>query len=165
MGEEFEAVEPSGTRTDSSHLSTLSNSTTPFSPDHPLTHLSPTPTPTLVLFPCRTARMAMRTQPTLSPGISSYKTSSPSSSLTLLVRKRYRGTSELILDTDSERDGEDTKGDEEDTERDEEDESLDANDDRERSDDEGHGLGYEDHGLGGKGLALEEEEEGEAIPE
>ncbi|GKE34037.1 hypothetical protein Tco_1453359, partial [Tanacetum coccineum] len=51
------------------------------------------------------------------------------------------------------------------TKRDEEDESLDANDERERLDDEGHGLDDEDHGLGGKGLALEEEEEGEAIPE
>ncbi|GJW31726.1 hypothetical protein Tco_0051758 [Tanacetum coccineum] len=59
--------------------------------------------------------MAMRTQPTLSPGMSfriaeatalspssfrkryrsSYETPSPSSSLTLPIRKRYRGTSEL----------------------------------------------------------------------
>ncbi|GJS17440.1 hypothetical protein Tco_0411912 [Tanacetum coccineum] len=46
MGEEFEAVEPSGTRNDSSHSSASSDSTAPLSPDHPLTHVSPTPTPT-----------------------------------------------------------------------------------------------------------------------
>ncbi|GKG18443.1 hypothetical protein Tco_0372741 [Tanacetum coccineum] len=84
--------------------------------------------------------MAVRTQPTLSPGMSariaeaaalspssfckryrsSYETSS-SSSLTLLVRKRYRGTSELILDTDSK---EDELGEEDN----EEDKSSDADD-------------------------------------
>nr|GFA16564.1 hypothetical protein [Tanacetum cinerariifolium] len=69
----------------------------------------------------------------------------------------YRGTSELILDTDSE---EDELGDEDSKE----DESLDADDKRERSDDEGHGLGDEDQGLDDesqgleyKGLGLEEE--------
>ncbi|GJV35104.1 hypothetical protein Tco_1407581 [Tanacetum coccineum] len=43
-----------------------SDSTTPVSPDHPLTH------DTLVLVPslCRTARMAVRVQPTMSPGCS-----------------------------------------------------------------------------------------------
>ncbi|GKG04216.1 hypothetical protein Tco_0314603, partial [Tanacetum coccineum] len=119
MGEEFEAFEPIGTKTDSSHSS---DSTIRLSPDHPLTHVSPTPTPTRVSFHRRTARMVVRTQPTLSPGMSariaetavlspssfrkryrsSYETSS--SSLTLLRRKRYRGISELILDTNSEGD-------------------------------------------------------------
>ncbi|GKG56513.1 hypothetical protein Tco_0579837, partial [Tanacetum coccineum] len=68
--------------------------------------------------------------------ISSYETPSPSPSLTLPVRKRYRGTSELILDTNS-------RGDElgdEDTKEDEDNESSDANDERERSEDEGPGL-------------------------
>nr|GEX77963.1 hypothetical protein [Tanacetum cinerariifolium] len=58
---------------------------------------------------------------------SSYETPSPSSSLTLLGQKRYKGTSKLILDTDN-------KGDElgdEDTKKDKEDEGLDANDERE----------------------------------
>ncbi|GJR62226.1 hypothetical protein Tco_1504388 [Tanacetum coccineum] len=43
-----------------------SDSTTPVSPDHPLTH------DTLVLVPslCRTTRMAVRVQPTMSPGCS-----------------------------------------------------------------------------------------------
>ncbi|GKA65007.1 hypothetical protein Tco_0764714 [Tanacetum coccineum] len=59
---------------------------------------------------------------------SSYKTPSPSSSPTLPVHKRYRGTSKLILDTDS--DGDELG--EEDTEEDEEDESSDVDDERER---------------------------------
>ncbi|GJR12433.1 hypothetical protein Tco_0795085 [Tanacetum coccineum] len=54
IGEEFEAVELSGTRTDSSHSCALSDSTTPLSPDHPLTHISPTPTPTRASFHHRT---------------------------------------------------------------------------------------------------------------
>ncbi|GJW15240.1 hypothetical protein Tco_0019373, partial [Tanacetum coccineum] len=130
------------------------------SPDHPLTYVSPTPTPTQVSFHRRTARMVVRTQPTLSPGMSarivetaalspssfrkryrsSYETSS-SSSLTLPGRKRYRGTPELILDTDSEGD----ELGEEDTKEDEEDES-----------DESQGL--EDAGFG-----LEEEEADQAV--
>ncbi|GJX68990.1 hypothetical protein Tco_0304717 [Tanacetum coccineum] len=72
---------------------------------------------------------------------SSYETSS--SSLILLVRKIYKGTSELILDTDSERD----ELGEEDTKVDEEDKSSDVHDKRERV------RGLEDEGLG-----LEEEE-------
>ncbi|GKF89598.1 hypothetical protein Tco_0263561, partial [Tanacetum coccineum] len=124
MCEEFEASEPSSTRIVSSHSLVSLDSTAPLSPDHPLTIVSPTPTPTRVSFHRRTTRMVVRTQPTLSLGMSarieeavalspssfckryrsSYETPSPSSSPTLLVRKRYRGTSELILDTDSEGD-------------------------------------------------------------
>ncbi|GJX66377.1 hypothetical protein Tco_0300720 [Tanacetum coccineum] len=182
ISEEFEASEPSGTRTVSSHSLVSSDSTTPLSPDHLLTHVSPTPSPTRVSFHLRTTHMAVRTQPTLSLGMSariaeatalspssfhkryrsSYKTSS--SSPTLQVWKRYQGTSKLILDTDSEGDklgDEDIKEDEED----EEDKSLDADDERERSDEEGHGLGDEDHGfddesqgVDDEGLGLEEEE-------
>ncbi|GKF17213.1 hypothetical protein Tco_0062131 [Tanacetum coccineum] len=54
MSEEFEASKPSGTRTISSHSLVSLDSTTPLSPDHPLTHVSPTPTPTRVLFHRRT---------------------------------------------------------------------------------------------------------------
>ncbi|GKC55257.1 hypothetical protein Tco_1078002 [Tanacetum coccineum] len=93
-----------------------------------------------------TARMTIRDQPAMSPGLSAsvteamalldlafrkrYRSSyeTPSPSLTLPVRKRYRGTFELILDTNSEGD---ELGDE-DTDEDEEDESLDADDERER---------------------------------
>ncbi|GJT32954.1 hypothetical protein Tco_0923373 [Tanacetum coccineum] len=96
--------------------------------------------------------MAVRTQPTLSPGMSariaeatalspssfckryrsSYETPSPSSSPTLYIWKRYRGTSKLVEDT--------------------KDESSDSDTEREGSEDEGPGL--EDDGPG-----LEEEEE------
>ncbi|GJR70818.1 hypothetical protein Tco_0016883 [Tanacetum coccineum] len=164
MGEEFEAVEPSGTRTDSSHSSASSDSTTPLSPDHPLTHILPTPTPTRTSFHYRTARMTVCVQPAMSLGHSArvteamalsnsafrkrYKSSyeSPSSSLSpvLPVRKRYQGMSELILDTDSE-------GDELRDKDIKEDESLDADDEGERLDDKGYGLK-------GDGLGLEEEE-------
>ncbi|GKC56765.1 hypothetical protein Tco_1084363, partial [Tanacetum coccineum] len=153
LSEEFEAFEPSGNRTVSSYSLVSTDSTAPLSPDHPLTHASPIPTPTRVLFHRRTARMAMHTQLTLSPSMSariaeaaalslssfrkryrsSYETPSPSSSPTLPVRKRYKGTYELILDTDSEGD----ELGEEDTKKDESNESQ---------------------GLEGEGLSLEEEE-------
>ncbi|GKA78920.1 hypothetical protein Tco_0785457 [Tanacetum coccineum] len=129
----------------SSYSSASSDSTSPLSPDHLLTHVSPTPTPTRASFHRRTARMAVRTQPTLSSGMSvriaeaaalslsffrkRYRSSyDTSSSLTLPVRKRYRGTSKLILDTDTEGD----KLGEEDTEEDKEDESSNVDDERER---------------------------------
>ncbi|GKC38956.1 hypothetical protein Tco_1051340 [Tanacetum coccineum] len=135
--------------------------------------------------------MTVRAQPAMSPGLStrvteamalsdsafckryrsSYETPSPSPSPTLLVWKRYKGTSELILDTDSEGD----KLGDEDTNESKEDESLDADDEREKErerlddkghglddegyglDDEGHGLDDEDYGLEDEGLRLEEE--------
>ncbi|GJY72701.1 hypothetical protein Tco_0476404 [Tanacetum coccineum] len=68
--EEFKVSEPSDTRITPSHSSTSLNSTIPLSLDHPLTQASPTPTPTRVLFHRRTACMAVRTQPTLSPSTS-----------------------------------------------------------------------------------------------
>nr|GEY67214.1 hypothetical protein [Tanacetum cinerariifolium] len=82
-----------------------------------------------------------------------YKTPSPSSSPTLPIRKRYQGTSEIILDTETE------------------DESSDSDAKRDCLEDEGNGL--EDHGLGsdevGHGLEDEgpglEEQEEEAAPE
>ncbi|GKE49409.1 hypothetical protein Tco_1480667 [Tanacetum coccineum] len=169
MDEEFEAFEPIGTRTDSSYSSASSDSITPLSPDHPLTHVSPTPTPTRASFHRRKARMTVRAQLAMSPGLSasvteamalsdsafskryrsSYETPSPYPPL--LVHNRYRGTSELVLDTDSEGD---ELGDE-DADEDGEDESLDADDERERLDDEGHGLDDEDHGLDDEGCGLE----------
>ncbi|GKD11319.1 hypothetical protein Tco_1191004, partial [Tanacetum coccineum] len=72
--------------------STSSDSTTPLSPDHPLTH----DTPVLVPPFRRTARMV----------------SSPSPSPTLPVWKRYRSTSELLLVTDNEEDADEDEGDE-----------------------------------------------------
>nr|GEZ21294.1 hypothetical protein [Tanacetum cinerariifolium] len=128
--EEFEASKPSDTRTTSSRSSASSDSTAPLLFDHPLTHVSPTPTPTRVLFHRRTARMTMRAQPAMYPGLlargteamtlsnsdfhkryrSSYETPSPSSSSTLPIRKRYRGTIELILDTETEDDESEIEG-------------------------------------------------------
>ncbi|GKA20524.1 hypothetical protein Tco_0700513 [Tanacetum coccineum] len=64
---------------------------------------------------------------------SSYETQSPSSSPTLHVRKRYRGTSELILDTD--------------------------NEEGQGLDDEGQGLDDEGQGSEDEGPSMEEAEE------
>ncbi|GKC90689.1 hypothetical protein Tco_1151338 [Tanacetum coccineum] len=103
--------------------------------------------------------MVVHTQPTPSSGMSariaeaaalspssflkryrsSYETPSPSSFLTFPIRKRYRGTSKLILDTESE------------------DYSSDSDAGGEGSEDKGHGL--EDEGPGSK------EEEEEVAPE
>nr|GEY03611.1 hypothetical protein [Tanacetum cinerariifolium] len=125
MSEEFEAFEPSGTRTVSSHSPVSLDSTAPLSPDHPLSYILPTLTPTRVSFHRRTTRMAVHNQRALSLGIT----------------EEVSGTSKLILDTDSEGD---ELGDE-DTEEDEEDESLFTNDERESHglDDEGHGVDEE----------------------
>ncbi|GKE28246.1 hypothetical protein Tco_1443630, partial [Tanacetum coccineum] len=148
--EEFEDSEPSDTRTTSSYSSASLDSTTPLSLDHPLTQT----TPTRASFHHRTARITVLAQPAMSPDHSArvaevmtlsnsafhkryrsfYETPSPSPNLP--VHKRYRGTSELILDTDSEGD---ELGDE-DTEEDREDESSDTDDERERLEDEGPGL-------------------------
>ncbi|GJV83836.1 hypothetical protein Tco_1523734 [Tanacetum coccineum] len=76
--------------------------------------------------------------------------------MALLVWKRYQGTSELILDTDSE-------GDELGDKDIEEDKSLDMDDEGERLDDKGHSLDDEGRSLEGEGLSLEDE--GEAAPE
>ncbi|GJR46999.1 hypothetical protein Tco_1315102 [Tanacetum coccineum] len=123
--EEFKASEPSDTRIALSYSTASSNSTTPLSPDHPPTQTAPTPILSRPLYYCRTARVAVHTQPAMSPGLSarvteamtlsplsfhkryksSYETPSSSSlasSLTLPVRKRYRGTSELVEDTETE---------------------------------------------------------------
>nr|GEY38593.1 hypothetical protein [Tanacetum cinerariifolium] len=123
MTGEFETSEPSGTRNISSYYLVSSDSTALLSHDPPLTHVSPTPTPTRVSFHRKITCIAVRTQPTLSLAMSaripeasalslssfckryrsSYETPSPSSSLTLSVRKRYNSTSELILDIDNDK--------------------------------------------------------------
>ncbi|GJZ68337.1 hypothetical protein Tco_0631577, partial [Tanacetum coccineum] len=120
--EDFEASEPSDTRITSSHSTAPSDFTTPLSPDYLLTQTAPTPMLSQSLYYCRTAHMVVRTQPAMSPGLSarvteamalspslfrkrhipSYETPSSSSlalSQTLLVQKRYRGTSKLVDDT------------------------------------------------------------------
>ncbi|GKE50145.1 hypothetical protein Tco_1481403 [Tanacetum coccineum] len=156
-----EESEGSGT---SSGGSTSSDSTTPLSPYHPLTRDTPVLVPSLR----RTALMAVRTHPVLSSGYSariakaasmsdvafhkrfrsSYE-SSLSPSPTLLVRKRYRGTSKLILGTDSEGD---KLGDEE--------VSLDSDSGSEDAEDEGPAAGDEDPGLDDEGYGLDDESRG-----
>ncbi|GKA41004.1 hypothetical protein Tco_0733597 [Tanacetum coccineum] len=120
--EEFEASEPLDTRITSLHSTTSSDSTTPLFPNHPLTQIAPTPMLSRPLYYHRTTHIAVRTQPTLSPGFSarltdamtlspsyfhkryrsSYETlsssASPAPSSTLPLWKRYQGTFELILD-------------------------------------------------------------------
>ncbi|GKB27996.1 hypothetical protein Tco_0867397 [Tanacetum coccineum] len=85
VSEEFEAFEPLGARTVSPHPSASPDSTTPVSPDHPLSQTSPT----RAFYYRGTARMAVRTQLAMSPGYSARLTEaigmSPSS-----FRKRYR---------------------------------------------------------------------------
>ncbi|GJX92209.1 hypothetical protein Tco_0345535 [Tanacetum coccineum] len=63
--------------TNSSYSSALSDSTAPLSPDHPLTHVLPTPTPTRASFHRRTACMTVHAQPVMSHGHSTI--SDPSS--------------------------------------------------------------------------------------
>nr|GEZ04806.1 hypothetical protein [Tanacetum cinerariifolium] len=135
----------------SDERSISSDSTVPLSPDHPLTHT----TPVLVPILCRTARMAVHVPPVMSHDLyagiaevvampnsafrkrfrSSYD-SSPSPNLP--VRKRYRGTSELILGADSE----------------EIDESLDFDSESEDAEDEGPTAEDEDPAAGDEGLAI-----------
>nr|GEU43345.1 hypothetical protein [Tanacetum cinerariifolium] len=104
IDEESEGSGTSGAR------STSSDSTLPLLPDHPLTHTTPILVPSL----CRTACMAVRVPPAMSPSLSvsiaemevmldlafrkrfmSSYDSSPS--LTFPVRKRYRGDEGLTV--------------------------------------------------------------------
>ncbi|GKE85057.1 hypothetical protein Tco_1558799, partial [Tanacetum coccineum] len=159
--------------------STSLDSTTPLSPDHPLTRTLPTPTLTRDSFQRRTARITMHAQPVMSPSHSSivaeamalsdsalckryrssYVTSSSPSSLALPVRKRYQDTSDLILDSDSE---EDWIG-KEDTDEDEghglDDEGHGLDDEGHSLDDEGYGLDDEGRSMESDGLGLEGKEE------
>ncbi|GJR97289.1 hypothetical protein Tco_0269463 [Tanacetum coccineum] len=96
--EEFEASEPSDTRITSSYSTTPLESTTPLTPDHPLTQTSPTPTLSQPFYYRRTTRMAVRTQPAMSPGLSARVTEemtlSPSSFRKRSVR--VTGRSQLV---------------------------------------------------------------------
>nr|GEV01220.1 hypothetical protein [Tanacetum cinerariifolium] len=121
----FDVFEPSNTKITSSHSLASSDSTTLLSPDHLLTQTSH----------ASTRASYYRSSARIVKYRSSYETLSPSSSLTLPIRKRYQGTSKLIEDT--------------------KDESLDSDTEREGSKEKGHSLEDE-------GPSLEEEE---ATPE
>nr|GEY45461.1 reverse transcriptase domain-containing protein [Tanacetum cinerariifolium] len=151
--------------------STSSDSTVPLSPDHPLTHS----TPVLVPILCRTARIAVCVPPVMSHGLSAgiaevagmpdssfrkrFRSSYDSSpSLTLPVQKRYRGTSELILGTDSEEIDEslDSGSESEDAK----DEGPTAEDDDPATGDEGLAAGVEGPGVDDESYGLDEESHG-----
>ncbi|GJW20349.1 hypothetical protein Tco_0030971 [Tanacetum coccineum] len=158
MLEESEDSDTSGAR------STSSDFTAPLSPDHPLTHTSPT----LVLFLRRTAHIAVRVPPAMSPGHfaciaevatmsdsvfckrfrSSYKTSPSSSPLDLPLRKRSRGTAELV---------EDDKEEDEEDEDEEVEESSDFDSESEDVENEGPTAEDEDPAAGDEGLAAGDE--------
>ncbi|GJV58027.1 hypothetical protein Tco_1459032 [Tanacetum coccineum] len=129
--EESEGSDMSGAR------STPSDFTTPLSPDHPLTHT----TPTLVLFIRRIARIAVHVPPAMLPGLSA----------NLPSRKRSRGTSELVEDD------EDTDGEDEDEEveesSDSDSKSEDAEDEGPTAEGKGPAIGDEGSAVGDEGLA------------
>nr|GFC16864.1 hypothetical protein [Tanacetum cinerariifolium] len=142
-----------------------------------------------------TARMAVRVPPTMSPDLSAgiaeeaamsdsafckmFRSSNDSlPSPTLLVWKRYRGTTELILDTNSEEDEEveeslDSDSVSEDTEDEGptlENKDLVTGDEGLIAGDEGPDMRVESHGLEDEGHRVESDghflrEEGEAVPE
>ncbi|GJR98803.1 hypothetical protein Tco_0270977 [Tanacetum coccineum] len=140
--EESEDSDMSGAR------STSLDFTASLLPDHPLTHTLPT----LVPFLRRTARMAVRVPPAMSPDLSasivevaamsdsafrkrfrsSYETSPSSSPPDLLLRNHSRGTSELVEEDEEDED-------------EEVEESLDS--DSESEDGEDEGPTAEDEGL------------------
>nr|GFA01870.1 hypothetical protein [Tanacetum cinerariifolium] len=185
-----------------------SDSNAPLSADHPLTHTTPVFVPILR----RTARISVRVPPVMSSSLSDsitkvaampdsafrkrFRSSYDSSpSPTLRVRKRYRGTSELILGVDSEEidgsaDSNSESGDAEDegptaevedpAARDEglatgvegpgvDDESYGLDDESYGLDDENHGVDDKSRGLDDEGRSLESDGLGfgeeEAVPE
>ncbi|GJX32893.1 hypothetical protein Tco_0242748 [Tanacetum coccineum] len=139
---------------------TSSDFTAPLSPDHPLTHT----TPTLVQFLRRNARMVVRVPPAMSPGLSasiaevaamsdlafrkrfrsSYESSPSSSPPDLPSRKHYRCTSELVEDKKEEED-------------EEIEESSDSDSESEDAKDEGPTIEDEDLAEGDEGLAVRDE--------
>nr|GEU52389.1 reverse transcriptase domain-containing protein, chloroplastic [Tanacetum cinerariifolium] len=149
-----------------------SDSITPLLPNHPLTHTTPILVPSL----CRTAHMAVRVLPEMSPSfsvsiaevasmpdsafqkrfMSSYD-SSPSP--TFPVRKGYIDTFRLILDTDSEGD---ELGDEDDKEEGVE-ESLDSDSESEDAEDEGPITEDKDPVAGDEDLAMGDEGPGMGV--
>ncbi|GJS39267.1 hypothetical protein Tco_0564310 [Tanacetum coccineum] len=136
--------------------STSSDSTTPLSPDHPLTRTLPTPTPTHASFHRRTARVTVHTQLVMSLGHSA-RVAEAMALLDLALRKSEEDEiEEEDINEDKghglndEGHGLDDKG-----------HSLD--DEGQGLDDEGHRLDDEGRSVKSDGLGLEGEEE--AVPE
>ncbi|GJW90076.1 putative ribonuclease H-like domain-containing protein [Tanacetum coccineum] len=114
--EEFEASELSDTRITSSYSTALSDSTTLLSPDHPLTKTIPTHMLSRPLYYHRTARIAVRTEPTLSPGFSARLTEamtlSPSSFHTETKDDESEAEGTSSRSEESEDEGPDSEGEE-----------------------------------------------------
>nr|GFC79003.1 hypothetical protein [Tanacetum cinerariifolium] len=170
-----EELKGSGT---SGARSMSSDSTAPLSADHPLTHT------TFVLVPIlrRTARISVRVPPVISPSLSAsitkvatmpdsafrkrFRSSYDSSpSPTLPIRKRYRGTSELILGADSEEidgssDSDSESGDAEDEDPTAEDEDPATGDEGLATRVGGPGVDDESYGLDDEGYGLDDESHG-----
>ncbi|GJV55626.1 hypothetical protein Tco_1456631 [Tanacetum coccineum] len=162
----------------------------------PHTSLPESTLPTLAPILCRTARMAVRVPPAMLSGLSasmtevaamfestfrkrfrsSYESSLSSSPPDLPLQKRYRGTSELVEDSEEDDDEEigeslDSDSVSEDAKDgpDIDDESHGMDDESHGMDDESHGLDDESRGLDDEGYSVESngfglEEEKEAIP-
>ncbi|GKC98803.1 hypothetical protein Tco_1169078, partial [Tanacetum coccineum] len=101
LDEDSDPMEASETRTASA-----SGSTSPLSPDHALTQTLPTSTLSRAFYYHSTTRMAVRTQPTLSRGISARVTEA----MAYHHHHFVRSTSEPILDTETEGDESEAKG-------------------------------------------------------
>ncbi|GJZ51069.1 hypothetical protein Tco_0605584 [Tanacetum coccineum] len=133
--EESEGSDTSGVR------STSSDSTAPLSPDHPLTHT----TPTLVPILCRTAHMVV---------LVLYESLPPLSPPDLPLRKRYQGTFELVEDDEEAEDDEEGDDEEEDEEMEE---SLDSNNVSEDTEEEGPTVEDKDLAMKDEGFATGDE--------
>nr|GFB82933.1 hypothetical protein [Tanacetum cinerariifolium] len=129
-----------------------SDSTVPLLPDHPHTHT----TPILVPILRRTAQVVAMPDSAFRKRFRSSYDSSPSP--TLLVRKRYRGTSELILGDDSEEIDESSDFDSE--SEDAEDEGPTAKDEDPAAGDEGLAMGVEGPGVDDESYGLDDESHG-----
>ncbi|GKE94877.1 hypothetical protein Tco_1579732, partial [Tanacetum coccineum] len=90
--EEFEASELSDTRITSPHSTASSDSTTPLSPDQPLAQTSLALT--RASYYRNTVRMALHTQPTLSPGMLA-RIAEAAALSPFLFHKRYRSSYEI----------------------------------------------------------------------
>nr|GEX02819.1 hypothetical protein [Tanacetum cinerariifolium] len=134
--------------------STSSDSTTPLSPDHPLTHT----TPALVPILRRTARMVMRVLPTMLPGF--FISIAEVAAMSNLVFRKSEDDEKIedSLDFDNKSEGAEDEG----HTVEDEDPSYGLDDEGHGVDDESRGLDDEGHGVEIDGLGLEEEE---VVPE
>ncbi|GJW01612.1 hypothetical protein Tco_1556863 [Tanacetum coccineum] len=138
--EESEGSNTSGARF------TSSDSTAPLSPDHPLTHT----TPTLVPILCRTAHMVMRIPSAMSPGLSAS------------VAEVTAMSDSMFLEDDEEEAEDDKEGDDEE-ENEEMEESSDSNNVSKDTEDEGPTVEDKDLAVKDEGFATGDEGPGMGV--